>query len=106
MPDYLCITVRFLQDVYHGRADGGAPDWPPSPLRVFQALVAAGAARWNERGELKTASAALEALERGAAPMIVAPRERKGIKYRLYVPDNVADLVAKSWSRGNPGNIA
>src|SRR5438105_7817362 len=99
MPDYLRISVRFLQDVYHGRTDGGAPEWPPSPLRLFQALVAAGAARWNERGNLKTASSALEALERVAAPMIVAPRGRKGVKYRLYVPDNVADLVAKSWLR-------
>ena len=38
MSDYLCITVRFLQPYSHGRGDGGEPEWPPSPLRLFQAL--------------------------------------------------------------------
>jgi CRISPR-associated protein Csb2 len=46
---YLLLTVRFLDDRYHGLLDrGGPPEWPPSPFRLFQALVA-GVAR---RGEL------------------------------------------------------
>jgi len=35
----LVICVRFHQGRYHGRPQGGA-DWPPSPARLFQALVA------------------------------------------------------------------
>lgn len=98
----LCITVRFLQPFAHGRVDGGEPEWPPSPLRVFQALVAAAAARWNERTRVAYAVPALDWLARQPVPVVVAaigiPSD---VKYRLYVPDNVADIVAKSWRGGN-----
>ena len=60
MPSQLCITVRFLQPFSHGRGDGGEPEWPPSPLRMFQALVAASAAYWNQRMALEYAVPALE----------------------------------------------
>ena len=43
------ISVHFLQPYCHARGESDAPEWPPSPLRVFQALVNAAAARWNER---------------------------------------------------------
>ena len=46
---HLLLTVRFLDDRYHGLLNrGGPPEWPPSPFRLFQALVA-GVAR---RGEI------------------------------------------------------
>jgi CRISPR-associated protein Csb2 len=107
MPDSLCVTIRFLQPVCHGRGDQGEPEWPPSPLRVFQSLVAASAARWNERERLQTAAPALKWLERQPPPLIVAPRaEPSQVKYRLYVPDNVADKVAGSWSRDGSASIA
>src|SRR5437588_7057832 len=103
----LCITIRFLQPYCHGRGSDGDPEWPPSPLRVFQALVAAAAARWNERIRLECAHPALRWLERQPAPMIVAaPGIRSDVKYRLYVPDNVADKVARSWSGGREATIA
>ncbi len=38
---YLCISATFLDGRFHGRRDGGESEWPPSPLRLFQALVAA-----------------------------------------------------------------
>jgi len=46
MASYFCLSITFLDPAFHGRRDGGAPEWPPSPLRVFQALVAA-ASRWQ-----------------------------------------------------------
>lgn len=102
MPDSLCITVRFLQPYAHGRADQGQPEWPPSPLRLFQALVNAAAARWNERQRLEHAVSLFQWLERQPPPCIVAPKGTPSdTRYRLYVPDNVSDLVAKSWRRGN-----
>jgi CRISPR-associated protein Csb2 len=107
MPPYFCVTVRFLQPTYHGRGGHGEPEWPPSPLRVFQALVAASAARWNERSRLRHAAPALRWLERQPAPTIVAPAGRAAAaRYRLYVPDNVGDKVAASWSRGVAASLA
>lgn len=102
-----CFTVRFLQRLSHGRGEGGAPEWPPSPLRLFQALIAASAARWNERLLLAYAAPALTWLEKLSPPMIVAPLGRiVDVGYRLYVPDNIGDKVASSWSRGGTGAIA
>ncbi|HVS40176.1 MAG TPA: type I-U CRISPR-associated protein Csb2 [Gemmataceae bacterium] len=107
MPTHLCLTIRFLQPYSHGRGDGGEPEWPPSPLRMFQALVAAAAARQNERTRLEFGAPALHWLERQEPPTIVAAvGVRSAVKYRLYVPDNVADKVAKSWSAGREGSIA
>ena len=50
MPSVFLLTVRFLDPApaFHGRGDGGDPEWPPSPLRLFQALVCAAAGRWRE----------------------------------------------------------
>ena len=107
MLTHLCLTVRFLQPYSHGRDGRGDPEWPPSPLRVFQALVAAAGARWNERTRVEHAAQALLWLERRSAPLIVAASGvRSDVKYRLYVPDNVADKVAKSWSAGREASIA
>lgn len=106
MPDYLCVSIRFLGGAFHGRADHGEPEWPPSPLRLYQALVAASAARWNERGRLRHAEATLRWFEQLPPPIITAPRVRVAQGYRLYVPDNIGDLVGASWSRGGEGSIA
>ncbi len=107
MSSSFCITVRFLQPMYHGRGDGGDPEWPPSPLRVFQALVAASGAHWNERLRVEYAAPALRWLERQSSPSIVAAVGlRSQAKYRLYVPDNVGDKIAGSWSRGGDASIA
>lgn len=106
MPDHLCITVRFLDGAFHGRADHGEPEWPPSPLRLFQAMVAAAAARWNERRGLTHAEAALKWMQQIPAPIIVAPPARESDGYRLYVPDNAGDRVGGSWSRGGEDSIA
>jgi CRISPR-associated protein Csb2 len=106
MSQHLCITIRFHDGLFHGRRDGGEPEWPPSPLRLFQALVAAAAAHTNERTALIQAAPMLRWLEAQPAPLIAAASAKRGEKYRLYVPDNVGDLVARSWRRGNPGSIA
>ncbi|MBX9622589.1 MAG: type I-U CRISPR-associated protein Cas5/Cas6, partial [Gemmataceae bacterium] len=47
MGSSFCVSVTFLDPAFHGRGDGGEPEWPPSPLRLFQAVVAAAAARWR-----------------------------------------------------------
>jgi len=108
MSDYLCISIRFLDGAFHGRADYGEPEWPPSPLRVFQAIVAASAACWNERRGVHHAKPALRWFEQLKSPVIITPplKRVKARGYRLYVPDNVGDLVGKSWSRGGEASMA
>ncbi len=107
MTTHLCIAVQFLQPSSHGCGERGNLDWPPSPLRLFQALVAAAAARWNERLAIEHAAPALRWLESLPPPTIIAPLVL-GVssKYRLYVPDNVADKLNNGWSRGIEANIA
>jgi len=107
MPTYLCISIHFLQPYWHGRGDGGQPHWPPSPLRVFQALVAAAAGHWNEPIQLpRHVLAALRWLETRTSPLIVAPDAQPlNRPYRLYVPNNTADTVAASWLKGRTTSI-
>lgn len=97
MAEHLCISIHFLGGEFHGRGDHGEPEWPPSPLRLFQALVAAGARLDEETGQ-----EALQWLERQPVPAIVASR-RAAVQprgYKAYVPDNVGDIVATAWARG------
>ncbi len=98
MPHRLCLTITFLDPRFHGRRNGGEPEWPPSPLRLYQAIVAAAAAPTGRIGQL---DAALRWLEKLPPPTILAPVARTGEPYRLSVPNNAMDLVAKAWAKGN-----
>lgn len=103
MSDHLVLSFRFLSPWFHGRGDEGAPEWPPSPLRAFQAVVAAAA----RAGTLESIRGALTWLEQRAAPIIIAPEaDESALGYRLSVPHNAMDLVGKQWSKGNEGNAA
>ncbi len=107
MPRFFSITVRFLQPFSHGRGEGNEPEWPPSPLRLFQAMVASSAGRWNERSTLNSAVSALNWLETQTPLEIVAAEAVCADQpFRLYVPDNVTDKPAKSWSKGRYADIA
>lgn len=99
MSSYFCLSVRFLSPAFHGRRDGGLPEWPPSPLRVLQSLVAAAARR-----KPAEAFTALHWLEQQPAPVVIAPVAVRGSLYRLSVPNNAMDIVARAWSRGNDSN--
>lgn len=102
MTSYFCISVRFLQPYSHGRNENGEPEWPPSPLRAFQAVVAASAGRWNERRRINHTLAALQWLEVLPLPDIVAAvGVASDVKCQFYVPDNTADLLVPAWIRGD-----
>jgi CRISPR-associated protein Csb2 len=85
MPRVLLLSVRFHDGRYHGR-----PEWPPSPARLFQALVAGAA-----RGEAlcRKDQDALTWLEQLGPPVIAAPTVRAGNGYKNYVPNNDLDAV-------------
>jgi CRISPR-associated protein Csb2 len=100
MSKYLRISVRFLNAEFHGRGDDGEPEWPPSPLRLFQALTNV-AARLDGDGISEKKASALRWLETLKQPPEVFAQEATPTEgYQLYVPDNVADLVAKKWTAG------
>lgn len=103
MPSQFDLSIRFLDLSFHGRQDGGRPEWPPSPLRVFQSLVAA-AARGRAEALAPQARSALMWLEKQTAPILVAPTGVSTLGYRLSVPNNAMDIVAKAWCRGNDSN--
>jgi len=85
MPQALLLSVRFHDGHYHG-----AGNWPPSPARLFQALVAGSARGKNLSDWDRAALAWLEALE---APVIAAPTIREGQRFTNYVPNNDLDAV-------------
>lgn len=103
MSRYLVLSFRFLAPLFHGRGDHGQLEWPPSPLRAFQAVVATAA----RAGTLEGSRGALNWLEKRQGPMIIAPEAVEcAVGYRLSVPHNQADLVAAQWRRGAEGDVA
>ena len=98
MTQHFVVTLRFPDSRFHGRAQQGEREWPPSPLRVFQALVAS-AARLNPKLDGKEADA-LRLLEKLPAPEVAAPNPTFMNGYVLSVPNNEMDLVGKAWAAG------
>lgn len=99
----LCLSIRFIQPfpLFHGRSDAEKPEWPPSPMRTFQALLNAACLRARGRPlapEIRQALQALEVLQ----PQIISPRATVStVGFRAYVPHNQTDLVTAAWHRGN-----
>ena len=89
----LLLFVRSHDGRYHGR-----PEWPPSPARLFQALVA-GTAKGNALD--KDDRDALVWLEQLAPPIIAAPAVRAGNGFTNYVPNNDLDAVG-----GDPRRVS
>ena len=97
---HFTISVTFLNGTFHGQGDGHIPEWPPSPMRLFQALVSVAGARWQTEFP-KQVQAALDWLASQPAPEIYAPEYQSGTPFQTSVPNNAMDIVAKAWSRGN-----
>lgn len=83
----LLVSIRHHDGRYHGTGE-----WPPSPARLFQALIA-GAARGRALADGD--SSALAWLERLDPPVIGAAAARNGQGFRNYVPNNDRDAVEK-----------
>ena len=103
MSSVLCFTLRFLDPVpqFHGRGDDGDPEWPPSPLRLFQSLVSAAAQRWRDGQFRDYAQPALQWLERIQPSLVAPPVASESFGYRMYVPNNSGDLMTAAWARGD-----
>lgn len=92
MSRYLAIHIRLHDGRFHG-----AGDWPPSPARLYQALVAGVGLSGPIPDSTQRAFQWLESL---SAPEIIVPHHRTTTGYTNYVPNN--DLDAK---KGDPKRI-
>jgi len=99
MPRALWISATLLTGRYHGE------EWPPSPARLLQALVA-GVKNGGNRQIWPKVEQALLWLERQPPPRIYAQPERLLAKYRLAVPNNDLDVIARKWAAGQSASIA
>lgn len=91
MTSHLCISVRFLDPLFHGKGDE-APEWPPSPMRLFQALLAGAKTGCRGREWSEAAAQAFRWLESCGPPLIVAPSARPAAaSCTFFVPNNDGD---------------
>lgn len=88
----LLLSVRFHDGRYHGSGD-----WPPSPARLFQALVAGAARGGSLPGHALEAFQWLEGL---GPPVITTPPAYVGQAFKNFVPNNDLDAVG-----GDPARI-
>lgn len=95
MTRHLCISVTFLDPFFHGKGDGNRPEWPPSPMRLFQAVLFGSRVGWRKqrwsRDEPCDLRSAFLWLERQPPPEIIAPEARIVSAYTLFVPNNDSD---------------
>lgn len=87
MSEHLVITVSLVTGRFHGRGQNGKPEWPPSPFRLFQALVA-GAAHTTTIEEVR---ATLQWLEEQGVDTILTPPAYTGKEVTTYVLTNQRD---------------
>jgi CRISPR-associated protein Csb2 len=99
---HLCITIRFVQafPLFHGRGDADRPEWPPSPMRAFQAILNAAGLRARGRPLAPEVRQALNALEILRPQIIAPPASVSSVGHRAYVPHNQYDLVFAALCRG------
>ena len=93
MTSQFSLAVTFLAGRYHGE------EWPPSPARLYQALIA-GVMTCGYREHAEIVEPALRWLEAQKPPLIRACEVEDGSTYRIAVPNNDMDVVAAEWARG------
>ncbi|SDE62512.1 type I-G CRISPR-associated protein Csb2 [Rhodospira trueperi] len=96
-PDSLALTIAvyLVEPRFHGTGD-----WPPSPFRLFQALMA-GALLGQPRSHRATLAESFAWLETLEPPMIAAPTGVPGRQVTTYVPNNDLDAVG-----GDPAKVS
>lgn len=88
---FLCISVTLQDELFHGKGDNDEPEWPPSPLRLFQALLAGSHTSCREHEWTEAKAEAFRWLEHHEWPEIVAPDAKPSPAYTLFIPNNDSD---------------
>ncbi|MEN6437090.1 MAG: type I-U CRISPR-associated protein Csb2 [Syntrophobacter sp.] len=91
MQSYFCISVTFLDPLFHGRGDENEPEWPPSPMRVYQALLAGSQTGCRKIQWSSAKEDAFLWLERQKPLLIITPSARPAAACKLFVPNNDSD---------------
>jgi CRISPR-associated protein Csb2 len=98
-PSTLDISVNLLSGTYHGR------EWPPSPARLYQAILAGSRYRFRYGEAWESAfDDALLWLEAQPPPIIVGSRGHVGRPYLVFGPDNDADLWVRERINAGSGH--
>lgn len=90
MPN-LRITVEWLDGIYHG------DEWPPSPLRMYQAMIAGYTMHRASNPNFDLAMRHLESLP---TPVIYAPEFESMSPVKSAVPNNDGDRVLDLFTKG------
>ena len=88
----LRISVEWLDRVYHG------VEWPPSPLRLYQAMLAGCSVHRCGDQDL---DAAMRHLEKLPPPTIFAPEAGERSPVASAVPNNDGDRVLELFAKGD-----
>ncbi|MDQ2844283.1 MAG: type I-U CRISPR-associated protein Csb2 [Acidobacteriota bacterium] len=96
----LRVSVTFLTGRYHGQ------EWPPSPAKFYQAMVAATSGGALRGLAAQQTEAALLWLEGQPPPRIRVCVCRDAQSYRIAVPNNDMDVIAKEWVAGRQADPA
>ena len=100
MSQQLIVRIEFLSPIFHGLGDKGEPEWPPSPLRLFQAMVRSASSLFHGDEFESKAAPWLGWLEALPSPVIFAGEAVIGLPLRSAVPNNDLDLLARAWAKG------
>ncbi len=96
----LNMTVIFATNYYHGRSSEDKPEFPPSPSRLFQALIAGSHSGAYGVIHADKRDRALHWLEALPPPMIEEPLTVAGGKGVInYVPNNDRERVHKKTAK-------
>jgi CRISPR-associated protein Csb2 len=89
MNRYFCVSVTLVEPFFHGKYNEETAEWPPTPLRLFQALVAGSRIRARGRQQPVAVESAFRWLEeRNEPPYIICPPENRLGGYDFFVPRN------------------
>ena len=94
----LVLEVEYLSGVSFAAIgpDSEAPDWPPQPDRMFSALVAA----WAARGQDKREAEALRWLEKLPVPRLLASDAEPRTGALVFVPPNDPSSTRAKTAKG------
>lgn len=98
----LALAVRFPLGTYHAQSqsDFGRAEWPPHPVRLIAALVAA--AHGGDAASVTASRRVVDRLAHAAAPVIVAPqRDRPEDGARADAPRVAEIRGASRWAPRN-----
>lgn len=94
MGRWLVLSARWIAGSYHGS------EWPPSPGRYFQALLAGAKLRYRGCEGSQGIDEAFGWLERQAPPVVLAPSVERGVPYSVFGPLNNWESLAVAWVQG------